>query len=410
MGITDASGEIRLDYTASTEERTIAVIAHSTSNPQVTQMVQIKEKKSQLAEIALEAQPNEVTADGKSKSQIKIKALDEQKRPVSGEKIKLWFKSYDGSKIEPSLAVTGANGEAQATFIAGKHSGEQEVSASAQSNPNIEGGVRIELKEEIYYEARDSWGGFAVRVKIPHKGLGFVRANQVSGARVVDNLGNDVKAGFSGGLIDLAALVGYYGITNDAVYQTRANNWRKVQQETSRVTGELESALKAGLGVGLMTFTSSVAISIAESFGGKLISLSAKILGKADKKIDKSKIGLETQEKVYSLIQQEKGYYARMATISQDLASNWSQVNHTGGSPDAASKLMNFNSEIEFYELNNQVLTVAEQKGRLTESFSESDYAAISQDRQNINRTIVEARSELGKIKALEARIRSLLI
>lgn len=68
--------------------------------------------------------------------------------------------------------------------------------------------------------------------------------NDVMAESARDNLENEVKAGFSGGLIDLAALIGYYGINSGIVYTTKANNWRKVQMECSRVTGELEKICK----------------------------------------------------------------------------------------------------------------------------------------------------------------------
>ena len=51
--VTNRKGQIHLEYTASTEERTIAIIAHSTSNPQVTQVVQLRERKPKLVEIVL---------------------------------------------------------------------------------------------------------------------------------------------------------------------------------------------------------------------------------------------------------------------------------------------------------------------------------------------------------------------
>lgn len=368
-----------------------------------------KEKKPVLAEIALHAQPPEVTADGRSKSQIKIFAADSARHPACGEAIELWFENYDGSKIEPSQVVTDADGEAKAAFTAGKIKGEQKLSAQAKSNTDIKAFVKIKLREEVYYEAGDKRSGFKIRVNIPRKGINSVKLQDILGARVLDNFDNDVREGYSTGLIDLAALIGHYGISDKLTYTKEARRWENLFAKCSRIAGELESAMGIGLGVGIMTFTGALALIIAEEFGGKLISTSAKVLGKAQDKAE-SKIGLEKQDQVYNLIQRERDYMTQMSKAAEELAELWSQIDNEGGDPYSAVKLIKCDLELEFYKLNNKILTVAVQKAKITDSFSQSDFDAVNKDIENINKTILELNHKIHQMQVLRERIRSFVI
>lgn len=407
--VTDFKGEIHLDYIASNKEQSQLIVAHSVSNPAITQAIQIEETKPRLQELSLQSVPPEVTADGKSTSQIKIFAGDSTRRPATGETIKLWFETNTGSKIEPDQVVTNANGEAQAKFTAGKYPGEQDLCAMAQSNRNIQASVNIKLKEEICYEAIDNWTSFRVRVNIPHEGINIVRPIDILGAKVLDNSGNEIKTGYSPDLLNLAAFIGHYGTSNNLSYTQSAARWRNVFSKCTRIVSELESALDIGVGVGVMTFTSAITLMIAEEFGGKLISLSAKVLGKSEDKAE-SKIGLEKQDQVYTLIKKEKAYMSQMAQIAGELADLWSQVNHTGGSSEAARKLFFNNLEAEFYELNTKILINAIQKGKITNSLNQSEFNALNKDIESINQTILETKNRSHEMQVLREKINSFII
>lgn len=369
-----------------------------------------KKKKPQLSQIILKAMPNEVVADGKSKSQIQIFTLDDSKQPIAGERIELWFESYDGSKIEPNLVTTNVAGQAQAVFTASNIKGEQKLSARAQSNWEIKTDCRIKLKEEVYYEVRETEKGFKLRVNIPSKVLSRITEAQVLGARALDYLEKEAKFGYPTGLIALAAIIGYYGINSDAPYKAKAETWKKVQAQTNKIVGDLESALAVGFGVGLMNFANYAALQIAEAVGGKPIEFAAKVIGKlSDKLGDFGKIGLEAQERVHSIIKEEKDYYKQMSFIANELALYWSRISHTSGDPDTASMLISLERETEFYELNNMVLQAAQEKATLTGSFSESEHAALGKGIESLNRMINETMAEAVKLSSLREKIRGIL-
>lgn len=368
-----------------------------------------EKKKRRLHEIALQSSPSEVTADGKSTSLVKIFAACEDRYPASGETIELWFTNYDGSKIEPSFVITNIDGEASAKFTAGKLEGVQILSAQAKSNPNIMTTLKIKLKEEIYYEVRDHQTGFKIRVNIPRKGINTVNINDVLGTRILDNFDNEARAGYPTGLIDLAALIGYYGISDKLTYTKETTRWENLFAKCSRIAGELESAMGIGLGVGVMTFTGALSLIIAEEFGGKLISTAAKVLGKAQDKAD-SKIGLEKQDQVYNLIQKEKDYMAQMSKAAEELAELWSQIDNESGDPHAAVKLIKGDLELEFYKLNSKILTVAIQKAKITDSFSQSDFDTVNKDIENINKAILELNHKIHQIQVLRERIRGFAV
>lgn len=407
--LTNVTGEVHLDYFASREEKVTVILARSTSNPQVTKAVQIKERKPKLSEVTLKAVPDEVVADGKSKAQIKIGAFDEAGEPVSGEKIELWFEKYDESKIEPQLAVTDVSGKAAATFTSGSISGEQELSARAQSNWEIRAKVKIKLKEEVYYEVKDNEGLFRLRVNIPSKDLTAIKTRDVVGARVLDRFDKEIKIGFNSTLIDLAALVGYYGIKSDAVYKAAHEKWQDVHQMCHKIAGDLDAGIKIGFTAGAMSVINSLTLGVAEKFGGKLISIASKVLGKADSALDESILSVETQDEVRFQIVEEKKCYERMASCAEQIADCWGKVGSFGGDPMSAVSLIGFKREIEFYELNDRVLEVASKKGKITKTFSDSDFAAITKDRENIKNTIHIATSQMSDIYELRLKIRESL-
>lgn len=368
-----------------------------------------EEKKKVVAEIQLLALPDEVVADGKSKSKIVVKAFDQEDAPFIGAAIELWFEKYDGSKIEPQLVVTGVGGMAEATFTASDLSGEQEVSVRAQSNWDVKAKVKIKLKEEVYYEVKDKEGLFRLRVNIPSKNFTTIRKGDVCGARVLDRFDKEIKIGFSSTLLDLAALVGYYGIKSDAVYKAAHEKWQDVHRMCHKIAGDLDAGIKIGFTAGAINVINSLAISIAEAFGEKPVSLASKVLGKANSALDKSILSVETQDEVRFQIVEEKKCYERMASCAEELANCWGQVNSSGGDPMSAGTLIRFKRELEFYELNDKILEIASQKGEITKTFSDSDFAAIKKDRENIKNTIHIATSQMSDIYELKLKIRDSL-
>ncbi|MFH1453528.1 MAG: Ig-like domain-containing protein [Armatimonadota bacterium] len=413
---TDSNGTASFNYISSASSGTQLIQGRLASDPLKESSARIDEEKRKIAQIELDISPEEVPADGESKAEVRIFASDNKGGTAKNEKIELWFKNYDGSKIEPGTVITDENGEARAEFTSGKHPGEQKISAASLSDSNVANSISIQLKKEICYEARDSWTNYAVRVILREEGIRKVTDKDIVSAKVIDPAGNKTASGFGDDLLSLAAVIGNYGVTpaDEIFYKQRADKWEEVNEKCRKSLKDLENAGTIGDTVQAMCIISVLAeigFSLAgdklagDAIGGAMLKYFPAVMKKVRDGFSKG--SAENQEIIMKKIERQKKDIHHMERLSKEIADIWKNLSYSRGNSKDAAKWIEKDYESDFYINNILLLEDALDAGRKAGILSAPEEAKYNLELEGIRTRLGAGMDDINKIKELRQKIRS---
>ncbi|MCX7777732.1 MAG: Ig-like domain-containing protein, partial [Armatimonadetes bacterium] len=191
---TDGNGEATAVYQAGTKVGRVVITARC---GQAQANITIELIAGLPAQVIVKAAPAELTADGRSTSQITTTVYDAKGNPVKG--IELTFTASIG-RVSPESATTDDNGNATAVYTAGTKVGIAVVTARAKIN-GAEGKAEITLKPGVAASIQvaayiiDAQGN---KVPMPSSGIfvsnvGMTPNQAIIDITVTDATGNPVK-------------------------------------------------------------------------------------------------------------------------------------------------------------------------------------------------------------------------
>lgn len=160
-GVTDSFGELAATYTAGFAAKTALIVAKDLTtgdvgagwlNTYVASTIAIQLNPTSARELAqapvirMSATPSWLTADGRSKSRIRVWLTEQNGTPVRNERIRFDLANDNGS-IVTLRGVTNSEGMAEADYRAGTVAGFVTIIASNSDNKAV-GSIQIELRSD----------------------------------------------------------------------------------------------------------------------------------------------------------------------------------------------------------------------------------------------------------------------